>query len=456
MRCFQRGSSNANARVPNCDGTGIPREDYCYQPEETPPPAPTTHVPTATPTACPESPEVTSQPTGPVTYQPGNKTAVSEDTYVALSAGLTARVIAMTGSPVNLAGGGQSAEAFHSRPDGAAVFEDGCGGWSYVSNSEAGGSTSYTGGVGALYFNALGEVTGYRMIQKNTRRNCSGGKTWWGTWVTCEETTGGGVFEVHHKGHSNGDANIKRHTLLGRRNGRSGGNYEGVAYYNPSPTDPNVRPSFYLTEDASSGPLERFRPSNAVLADAIANNDFYKLLHDDPDGTAVTDYLNLVSWETDDNHVTHYGDFNWSPDYSVGRSNANQYFQKCEGIDVRNGMLYVTCKTNKQFFILDLEAQTYVESHTDNRQVDINGNDLPLADTNTTGPFAGQPDQIRAFLDDTDDSLVYFCEGESVHNWLRCYRCFSFSSGFSTHARRNWHHHLFKLHVTNDLSPSIH
>jgi len=346
-----------------------------------------------------------------VTYQPGNKTAVSEDTHVALSAGLTARVIAMAGSPVNLAGGGQSPESFHSRPDGAAVFQDGCGGWSYVSNSEAGGSTTYTGGVGALYFNALGEVTGYRMIQKNTRRNCSGGKTWWGTWVTCEECgSTGGVFEVHPKGHSNGDATIKRNTLLGRRNGRSGGNYEGVAYYNPSPTDPNVRPSFYLTEDATSGPLERFRPSNAALADAITNNDFYKLLHDDPDGTAVTDYLNLVSWESNDNNLTHYGNFDWSPDFSVGRTNANLYFRKCEGIDVRNGLLYMTCKTNKQFFILDLEAQTYVESHTDDRQVDMNGNDLPLADTNTTGPFAGQPDQIRAFLDDTDDSLVYFCE----------------------------------------------
>jgi hypothetical protein len=149
-----------------------------------------------------------------------------------------------------------------------------------------------------------------------------------------------------------------------------------------------------------------------VLADAIANNDFYKLLHDDPDGTAVTDYLNLVSWETDDNHLTHYGSFNWSPEYSVGSSNANQYFQKCEGIDVRNGMLYMTCKTNKQFFILDLEAQTYVESHTDNRGVDSNGNDVT-----TTGPFTGQPDQIRAFLNDTDDSLVYFCEGEP--DWLR-------------------------------------
>jgi len=98
-----------------------------------------------------------------VTYQPGQKTAVSEDTHVALSAGLTARVIAMAGSLVNLAGGGQSSEAFHSRPDGAAVFQDGCGGWSYVSNSEAGGSTTYTGGVGALYFNALGEVTGPRV-----------------------------------------------------------------------------------------------------------------------------------------------------------------------------------------------------------------------------------------------------------------------------------------------------
>jgi len=389
--CFQRSSvaGTSNSQVPNCDGTGIPSEDYCYRLGAAPP--------SLSPTICSTTPVVsTAQPTGPITYKPGENTASDADGYLSLSTGLSAKIIARSGQKVPLSDCTESDEIFHTLPDGAAVFPSADGGWTYVSNSEAGSSSTYTGGVGAISFNELGQITGYNMIQTNTRRNCSGGKTWWGTWVTAEECGGtGGVFEVHPNGHTNGDASTKRKTLLGERNGRSGGNYEGVAYYNPSPNDPGTKPSFFLTEDAQDGPLERFQPSDQTLSEAIASDDYSNLLHEDPDMTATTDYLNIISWDSEDGGLTHTGTFDWTDSYSTGAAKADNYFQQCEGIDVRNGMLYMTCKRNKQFFILDLEEMTYAESHTD-------------GGVGASGPFTGQPDQIRALVG--DDSLVYFCE----------------------------------------------
>ena len=77
-------------------------------------------------------------------------------------------------------------------PDGAAVFSrPETDGWVYASNSE-----SSSGGVGAIYFNSQGEVIDYKMLLSGTQRNCGGGKTFWNTWLTCEEVPDGQVWEV--------------------------------------------------------------------------------------------------------------------------------------------------------------------------------------------------------------------------------------------------------------------
>jgi secreted PhoX family phosphatase len=73
------------------------------------------------------------------------------------------------------------------------VFEDtATGGWIYVSNSES----SSNGGVGAITFDSEGNVIGYQRILSGTRRNCGGGKSFFNTWLTCEEADGGQVYEV--------------------------------------------------------------------------------------------------------------------------------------------------------------------------------------------------------------------------------------------------------------------
>ena len=155
-----------------------------------------------------------------MTYKPGEATVYENG--LLLSTGLTSRIIATKDTKVQYEMGGQSSENFHSAPDGkyyplsrgwerqlrgngthclvikmfhtgGAVFEDkATGGWIYVSNSES----STSGGVGAITFNSIGEVVGFKSILSGTRRNCGGGKTFFNTWLTCEEADGGQVWEV--------------------------------------------------------------------------------------------------------------------------------------------------------------------------------------------------------------------------------------------------------------------
>jgi hypothetical protein len=62
-------------------------------------------------------------------------------------------------------------------------------------------------------------------------------------------------------------------------------------------------------------------------------------------------------------------------------------------VDIRKGMLYMTCKQRKQLFILDLDAKKYKETST------------------ASGAFDGEPDQVARLLGSSSgDGLLYFCE----------------------------------------------
>jgi uncharacterized protein len=151
--------------------------------------------------------------------------------------GFQARTVARSGQFVP-----GTSYPWHGAPDGGACFVHPDGGWVYVSNSEI---DANEGGVSAIRFDASGNIVDAYVVASGTSRNCAGGATAWGTWLSCEEFDSGIVYECD----PTGQATASPRPALGAFR------HEAAAEHRPTGI-------VYLTEDHPDGRVYRFIPDS--------------------------------------------------------------------------------------------------------------------------------------------------------------------------------------------------